>query len=183
MGCDIHTYIEYATPNIGECELHWSSFTRNGGSRNYAMFGVLAGVRAPGVALFTPKGMPFGPISYQTADDYWVNVASEAHPEWAEHDGFTSLETAERWVSSGSSIGQRDADGRLTRVSGPDWHSHSWLTTAELAQAIDRYQFVARDRWPGDDGNVPAEWAAMLAAMRALEAAGKLTRIVFWFDN
>lgn len=182
MGCDIHTYIEFAEPPAEGRQPYWRNFTCNGGSRNYVMFGVLAGVRMQDVQLFAPKGMPEGILGFYTDDDYWTNVAPADHPEWSDLDGFVSLEQAEEWVTQGYSVAEYDKDGRLTRVSGPDWHSHSWLAVDELAQALDRYASKVGEYWPNENG-VPAEWAAMLAAMRSLEASGQLVRIVFWFDN
>lgn len=182
MGCDIHTYVEFANEPRLDAEPYWQNFTRNGGSRNYVMFGVLAGVRVDDAKLFEPKGMPDGALGYRTAEDYWCHVAPEAHPEWADGDDWITLDQATRWVEQGSSVGENDEHGRLRRVSGPDWHSHSWLTADELERALDHYRTVAPKYWP-QDADVPAEWIATLAAMRAFEAAGQRTRIVFWFDN
>lgn len=183
MGCDIHTYVEYAEWTQRDGLPYWSNFTKNGGSRNYLMFGVLAGVRVPDVQLFSPKGMPEGSMGYGTADDYWLSVAPDAHPEWADTEGYTDIESATRWVESGYSTGERDDNGRLRRVSGPDWHSHSWLTLAEHKQAMSHYQSVISEQYPGEDKTVPSEWLAMAAAMQAFEDAGKQTRLIFWFDN
>lgn len=174
MGCDIHTYVEFGKSQKNG-DVYWDNFTRDGGSRNYVMFGVLAGVRVSGVQLFEPKGMPDGPLGHRTSEDYWLYVAPESHPEWADDDRWVSLEQAERWVENGSSVGEKDDAGRLRRVSGPDWHSHNWLTADELEQALEHYKMVSAD--------APPEWAAMLASMRAFEAADYQTRVVFWFDN
>lgn len=182
MGCDIHTYVEFGKRPAPDREVYWETFTRNGGSRNYLMFGVLAGVRVDAVKRFDPKGMPEGGLSYRTSEDYWVHVAPENHPEWADTDGWCSLESAERWVASGSSVGERDESGRLHRVSGPDWHSHSWLTADELESALHCYREAVPKYWPTET-DAPAEWVAMLAAMRSFEASGYETRIIFWFDN
>lgn len=181
MGCDIHTYVEFGKSR-DDGSVYWNNFTRNGGSRNYIMFGVLAGVRVSSVQLFEPKGMPEGSMGLRTSEDYWLHVAPEAHPEWADDDSWVSLDQATRWMENGSSIGEKDDSGRLRRVSGPDWHSHSWLTADELAQALDHYKSVAAKHWP-DDADVPPEWAATLASMRSFEAAGQQSRLVFWFDN
>jgi hypothetical protein len=181
MGCDIHAYVEYSDFDTDRGP-YWKNFTRNTGSRNYVMFGVLAGVRCPDVKLHEPKGMTAGSLGYNTADDYWLYVAPASNPEWADREGYTSLERAEGWVASGYSVADYGGDGKLNRVSGPDWHSHSWLTTDELSDALAHYETVAPKYWP-DGASAPPEWRAMLAAMREFEAAGNKTRIVFWFDN
>lgn len=182
MGCDIHTYVEFATPKTGDYPVYWQNFTRNGGNRNYILFGVLAGVRYPEAQLFQPKGMPEGDYGFWTVEDYWLRIPSAAYPELEDSEGYVSLDKAERWIADGSSIGKRDAKGRLFRVSNPDHHTHSWLTTDELAQALDHYKAEAEKQWPGE-ADTPPEWLAMLAGMRAFEAAGQMTRLVFWFDN
>lgn len=177
MGCDIHAYVEYSKNGK-----HWRNLTDNAGSRNYVMFGVLAGVRVADAKLFDPKGMPEGELSFTTAGDYWLNVAPESNPDWADGDGWTSLENARRWVESGYSVPDY-RDETLKRVSGPDWHSHSWLTTDELAAAIEHYRTVVGNYWPEEGGRAPTEWVAILAAMRAIESNGETARVVFWFDN
>lgn len=53
----------------------------------------------------------------------------------------------------------------------PDWHTPSWLTTAEYVQAMERV------------GDVDYFWRAVAVAMQSLEASGHPARIVFWFDN
>lgn len=182
MGCDIHTYIEFADFET-DAGPYWKNFTQNPGGRNYIMFGVLAGVRVERVKLFEPKGMPAGRIGYDTSEDYWLHVAPADHPEWADGDGWVTLETAEQWVEKGYSIGETNKTGRLERVSGPDWHSHSWLTADELDRAFAHYLEQLPKFYPSEKVVVPAEWLAMLAAMRTFEAAGKPTRLIFWFDN
>jgi len=59
--------------------------------------------------------------------------------------------------------------GTSTWVTQPDWHSHSWLTTAELIEVI------------GED--IGPEYKAVIAAMQSLESSGHEARLVFWFDN
>ncbi|WP_333571348.1 hypothetical protein [Sphingomonas sp.] len=182
MGCDIHAYIEFAQKPAGDDRPYWQSFTRNGGGRNYVMFGVLAGVRVPEAQLFEPKGMPEGQLSSGVSGDHWILVAPEVHPEWADDEGYCSLANAEAWVKNGYSVGENDENRRLRRVSNPDHHSHSWLTADELQQALDHYGKVIPTFWSSDH-EVPAEWQEMFGAMRSFEAADCLTRLVFWFDN
>lgn len=57
-----------------------------------------------------------------------------------------------------------------------DW-GHSWLTTAEFAEALGRVSA----RRPSDP--VSVEYRVTLAMMQGLEAAGHPARIVFGFDN
>jgi len=62
MGCDIHPYIARRT---GDGDLEPFMYSQLDLSRNYLMFGLLAGVRG-GEALFEPRGLPDGvPFTYQ----------------------------------------------------------------------------------------------------------------------
>jgi hypothetical protein len=180
MGCDIHTYVELADGT--KDKPYWRNFTRNGGERDYLMFGILAGVRVEDEQLFEPKGLPEGELGYWTEDDYWLHVAPEKNPEWADTENWISREKAEKYIGYGSKADMKD--GVLKRVSHPDYHSHSWLTADEFEQAIKRYSEVVGKYYPvGQRSEAPLEWRAMLAAMRCAEAGGDLARLVFWFDN
>ena len=171
MGCDIHVYVEYS--HDGK---YWRNLTDGIGSRDYRMFGILAGVRCDDLKLFDPKGLPDGQLSWNTEDANILNIAPESHPEWADTSGWTSRTSAERWISEGSSK-PLYRDGVLNRVTNPDWHSHSWLTSDELSQCVDKYRTIP------DVKKAPSEWVGILAAMKAIEENGDQTRVVFWFDN
>ena len=181
MGADIHAYVEYSDFKTAEGEDYWSAVTDNFGSRNYYLFGLLAEVRGEGPALFPVRGLPDGRLSYQAEGAYWLYVTD--NPELANHDSYTSRDRAERWVAENGSRADRDDDGKLRRISHPDWHSHSWLATEELAAVLDHYAANVTDRYAERPGEAPVEWRAILAAMRVFEAAGKKARVVFWFDN
>ncbi len=181
MGADIHAYVEYVDFVTAEGEDYWSNLTRNFGDRNYYLFGLLAGVRGPDEPLFEIRGMPEGRLGYQTESDYWRYV-TDNETDADNLEGWTLRDRAEEWVRSGASVADR-RDGKLVRVSGPDWHSHSWLTTDELAQVLDAYAAGVQEHWADQKAEAPYEWQAILAAMRSFEANGKKARVVFWFDN
>lgn len=184
MGADIHAYVEYADFKTADGDFYWNNLTRNFGDRNYYLFGLLAGVRGPDGPLFEVRGIPDGRVGYYTSGDYWRNVAPENHPEWADHgDGWVSRESAERWVRGGSSKPVYDKDGKLSRVTDPDAHSASWLTTDELAEVLEHYAANVQSHWPSEKQEAPIAWQAALAAMRTFETNGKKARVVFWFDN
>lgn len=183
MGADIHAYVEYSTFTTEDGEPYWENLTKNFGSRDYYLFGLLAGVRGPDEPVFALRGIPEGRIGYDTADGYWTRVAPVADPQYAEWDGWTSQERAAEWVRRGFSEPEYADDGTLRCVSGPNWHSPSWLTTDELAQVLGRYAAGAKSHWPESKAEAPAEWKAILAAMRSFEADGCKARVIFWFDN
>lgn len=182
MGADIHTFIEYSDFTHGDSDHikpelrgtpYWSCF--GGGynpGRDYGMFGILAGVRTSDHQLFEPRGLPEGMLSWQVDDYMHIRISDEL----ADQEGYCSLEQAKRWSGYGSVIEERD--GKPYRVTNPDLHSHSWLTSAELRQVIARYCFET------PYGDYSVGWDAILAAMEAIEKRpGCQTRLIFVFDN
>jgi hypothetical protein len=123
------------------------------------------------------------------------------------------MKTAERWVKSGSSVFKNDRDGKPTWVSGPDWHSHSWLSLEEYRQVLVKYKVLEQENFKirqeehvdfikyikenNPDIEIKAdswlmeplehydepEYHAIEAAMSKLEEMGYESRLVFWFDN
>lgn len=158
MGCDIHCYIEYKSPNTDD----WSDFGgRINPGRNYDLFAKLAGIRNYDEVepVVKPRGYPEDAAASARLDQ-WLYVTNSPG------EGYVSVERAECWVENGASKYQ-DSDKAF--VSNPDWHTHSWLTTGEYATAIE--------------GSGEPEYEAILAAMRSFEAGGFQSRVVFWFDN
>ena len=170
MGCDIHCYMEYVAPMTDDpSQYWWHSF---GGQirpgRNYHLFGKLAEVRG-GTAIFPPRGIPKDDLGSAARDDYYYFVTSTPGDECV------TKEKAEAWVK----IGQAEwRDDKQHFVSNPDWHSASWLTTAELLKVLE-----------GEDLNL--EWEAIKNTLLFFEQAGQFlpcgrgcrARLVFWFDN
>lgn len=200
MGCDIHGFIEFRHPQSQGKD--WDAF---GGQlsldRNYRIFGLLAGVRG-GQAVHPPKGIPRDIDHSYTIDRYTLYVSVDSPDE----EGSTTPERAASYVRGGSSDWW-DADHR--RVTHPDWHTPSWLTTSEYADVLRAYQ-DQRPEWeqqaereidqirrtqpglfdsfykryvPGQVHPLPVCYAAILGAMCAAEEAGYPARFVFWFDN
>lgn len=136
MGCDIHAYVDYDEPNDHDHKWvgHLGSFSIG---RDYLLFGIMAGVRCPDYALFEPKGLPEH-LSWRTLHEATLFVVQG---ETDEH-GMCSKESAERWHQSWLRHKQGVGgyvDAEQKRVHHPDWHSHSWLTTSELKQVIEKY--------------------------------------------
>lgn len=162
MGCDIHGYIEYEDWTDNDGKVHRSCFGENLGTRDYSMFGLLAGVRR-GSAIFEPRGIPEN-ISFAVKNSFYKFVVDGE----ASRDGYVSKATAQEWIDSGWS---KYVDDKW--ITDPDWHTPSWLTAKE-------YEQVLRAREEDKDyGNVDQEWYAILAAMKSLKNA----RFVFWFDD
>lgn len=149
MGCDIHPHYEvrkdckwehvqvrakYVTggkEEDGDSKIDYDGYFNDPLyiGRNYDLFAILANVRnGSGFAgcdtgdgfrpIMMPRGVPRD-ASLLTMEDYTVEV----NPS----DGFHTREKLQQWVDDGISkwIGK-------SKVSGPDWHSASYLTLREL---------------------------------------------------
>lgn len=171
MGCDIHCYLEYRDPNPEwkpqDGIVTWSGWPRINPGRNYEVFGHLAGVRSGVDPVVEPRGIPED-ISWETAGDYWMYVNDER----LEGKRTTTTEKALEWAKYGCKLVHKE-DGTIQKVSHPDWHTHSWITTDEFAQVLGRMS----------PSRVSVEYWALLAAMKELEWHGQEVRLVFWFDN
>jgi len=170
MGCDEHAYIE-VKEDWGNGP-HWACFAENINlGRNYHLYALLAGVRnhIGATAPYHGRGFP--------ADADWP--IADAYSLWVVPDGTTAGEgectatEAAKYLKYGS----RWLDEEHTRISHPDWHSCTWLTTAELQEVADAYQKAY------DPNEIRTLYAA-IAAMRALDGdtPGR-SRLVVWFDN
>ncbi len=167
------------------------------------MFGAMAGVRTDHIPFITPRGAP-DDMAYHAFDDYSIYVVDTQVASTDNEDGcFTySRAHADEYVGKGYCryISRGDQDKKW--VTNPDWHSASWLSTAEYELAIAAYLKDAgfqintlRLEVPGgqDALSVPderryalgslTEYWAILAVMRCFEAQGLESRLVFWFDN
>jgi hypothetical protein len=156
MGCDIHAYLEYQ-PYVDD-SAYWTCFGEIHIGRDYRLFEIMAGVRGDvKKAVSWPKGVPEN-MSFWTEDAYSLYISD------SNRQGACTLETAERWVKEGSSVWLNE---QHSKVSHPDWHSHSWLTTKEVGQVVEKYP---------DNTSMRMIHEAMLACNRPV-------RLVFWFDN
>jgi hypothetical protein len=170
MGCDIHAYIDYSTPNNAPDRC--SGFGRVDIDRNYKLFGVLAGVRGGALPFIPPRGMP-EVYSWQVQQDYLMYIV----PIDGLVEGVVSAAKAKEWVESGRS--KYCLDGKF--VTEPDFHTHSWLTTTEVAEVIKIYRSTTELEFTMQTRTV---MNAILGAMKGLEKTkGYSARLVFWFDN
>jgi hypothetical protein len=205
MGCDIHCYIEFKEKD----DNRWRSFgERINPGRNYLMFAVLAGVRTdnPSDALIPARG-PLNDMGFSADNDAYLYI----HDTDGEHSEGTTKERAKDFVEKQGCHYKNNNEGKPTWVSHPDWHSHSWLTTAEFKAALERYTVLEVKDWEeeesyrkedikkwreaGDADSVIAMlekpmphdiapgYQAVLAAMQKFEELGFDCRLVFWFDN
>jgi len=206
MGCDIHLYIEYKSKKteFDGYDSGWQSFGKSiNPGRNYAMFSLMADVRnyddekLP--VLVKRRGMPED-AGYTASNDNRIYISE------TKSEDYVSMETAKRWVESGSSKFINNKDGNPTWVTQPDWHSHSWLTTSEFESVINKYleleagwhkerveehnKMVKEDniqlvRWayaPPSINDEP-EYQVVLTSLKRFEELGYDARVVFWFDN
>jgi len=207
MGCDIHLYIEYKDkkPALENGYVPgWQSYgNRINPGRNYAMFALMADVRNYGdeklPVLVEPRGMP-DDVSYTTMNDNRIYISE------TKSEDYVSMETAKRWVESGSSKFINDKEGNPIWVTNPDAHSHSWLTTSEFESILNKYleletgwhkeRVDTHNKWLQKENIQPSSWAyappsindepeyqVVLASLKRFEELGYDARVVFWFDN
>jgi len=143
MGCDIHAYIDYDEFKNKDGKWFATCFAKDVElGRNYTLFALMAGVRydprtdrdyAP---LFEPRGLPER-VSWNVNRAYCLSITDSKPLE--DEEGYCSKEQAERWTREGSSVWMND---KHTLVSGPDWHSASWLSVSDLERIVDAYQNI-----------------------------------------
>lgn len=169
MGCDIHTFIERRTRG----QERWVSVTPSlNPGRNYEAFAFLAGVRNYNEIepISEPRGFP--------EDAGWRAVESNTlwvtdNPSWSPDERNVIKSRAEKWIENGSS---KWFDPERRRITDPDWHSHSWVTSSEWRKLLNQ-DFMQNDQsWF-------VEYHALGAMIDELERRGQETRVVFWFDN
>jgi hypothetical protein len=175
MGCDAHFYIQYKKKT--EDDQLWRNFGgRLNPGRNYAMFGILAGVRDKNPPhSFEPKGiLPEEKQSWYVRNDLYLYITEDG-----KGDNETTLERAKSW--GGCQI-INDINGDPYKVDHPDWHSHSWMTIEEYKQALKWYKEYAKE--DGIEGGVPFDYKVILKVMKVLENNGRNdVLLIFWFDN
>jgi hypothetical protein len=163
MGCDIHAYIDYDSFVQSDTKPYTDCFAELHLGRDYNLFNEMASVRGNG-GLFSPRGLPEH-ISWRVD---WENTLYVITGPF-EEEGCCTREKAEKWVARGYS---KWADDGHTKVTHPDWHSHSYLYLDEVKQV---YKALG---YPHD------ELKAVIAAMKALNGKNpERSRLVFWFDN
>lgn len=169
MGCDIHAYVEYSTFQNAAGEDYWDCFISNAGGRDYDMFGILAGVRAPREPVVPLRGLPeFDSLSWRAQQAAFLRISDDERH--ADIEGFCTTEQAKGWRNP--IFEARNFEWTFH----PDWHSPGWLTADEFALCLGTYMTDVRECYS-------IEWDAILASMRAFEERGAKTRLTFWFDN
>lgn len=165
MGCDIHAYIEYRNrrgrwenvQGVWTAKKHqrfhgeYDESTSGHLDRNYRMFGMLAGVRVPELQVYERRGVPES-MAWRTIDAYAIAVDDKFLAQHPDYDGVISTRKANEYVGNGWSqdVVVLNSDGNPVDrryVSGPDWHSASWLATHEYAEVLRRYNELARSEW------------------------------------
>lgn len=157
MGCDIHMFVEVkndgkwkAVPRRTRPEPEYSQWDKRTiecpyDDRNYDLFAMLANVRN-GVGFagirtgegFVPISMPKG-FPDDASDEVLLEFAYTPDPEDEDRDHWEERQT--EWLRRGYSVLLKNG-----MVSGPDWHSTSYLTVKEL-QEYDWDQVTEHQGW------------------------------------
>lgn len=185
MGCDIHLRIEKrkrVNPYTnGRYKWHNVGFYGEFSCRIYGMFARMAKVRDyygdKCKVQFEPRGLP-DDMDYQSTESFYPYVTdNEVAVNWGEH--YCLKKMAEKWVKEGYSEWVNE---NHTRITDPDFHSYSWLTTQELRQCFD-------DCFKQEDGTYKpnsdyVEWLGLVSLCEGIESDGiHECRVVFAFDN
>ena len=182
MGCDIHLRIERRKRESSNDRRAWCNvgFRGNFSSRIYGMFARMANVRSycdKYKVQFEPRGLPEDMTDWCTCECFYMFVTdNEDAAEWGEN--YCLRESAEQWVKEGYSEWFGDDHGRVT---DPDLHSYSWLTTQELRQCFDDCFKENGDYKPYSDY---VDWLGVVSLCEGIESTGEFEcRVVFAFDN
>lgn len=122
MGCDIHVYAEYRYPNWqGQESYCWMLGDKIQVERDYYLFALIANVRtyADNVAIYPERGIPQD-ISLGTLVEFTSPATQQE---------FDEAEIKNRWQL-----------GDYLRVRSWDWHSATWLTSAEMREVLRVHQ-------------------------------------------
>lgn len=166
MICDIHAFIDYDLAGKTDNELvhYLGEFNI---WRNYALFGMMAGVCQPELTIFKARGLPCR-LSFTVRDRASLLIQDENNPfENFPDDRTCTKRDVEIWNG-------KYTDDTKRRIWHPDLHSHSWLNTVEANLVLNRFK---------ETGGVSHGLSAACGAMQALQKEGCVPRLVFWFDN
>ena len=188
MGSDIHGFVEKKRQNTEV----WLPFAKVFLPAHYEVFARLAGVRGErSSAIVPPRGFPTD-ASSQAISACTLSIVYSNDQEVG--GNAVSFQDAGAWVSRGKSqffgvmrpvtvtftpnggvpetkVYYEDVAGQPARITDPDFHSFTWLTTEEFEHAIRQVT------------NVPQDYEAVICAMRKLKATDYDVRILLWFDN
>lgn len=173
MGCDIHAFVEYSRKDDSREKKYWYGFGEEFHlSRDYLIFGLLAGVRVDVQPIVEPRGIPED-AGYAIIERHTLYVVED--DKYHDESGNIPRSRAEKSVEKGYS---KWFDKGHTRITVSDYHGHSWLTTKEYEKCISRYNSENRDEF-----GIDASYKAILLVMKFFESEGYTARLVFWFDN
>lgn len=171
MGCQIHLRVEKRIKG----QNRWTSagFYGEFCDQYYLMYEMMAGVRVSKNKIFEPRGLP-NDICCDTAETFY-NIVTEDNILANFVGGFVLRKDAERWVEKGLSTWENE---KKRRVSDPDLHTHSWLTTQELRKCYDEL--------PHNKLTIllDSNWLGLVSLCEGIESTGRFEcRVVFAFDS
>jgi hypothetical protein len=168
VGTDIQAFIEHRQPS-NRGGFYWDCFAEVFLSRDYRIFGALAGVRNETAAVYEPRGLP-DDHSATVGERYYVCVAQPGEEPELAGDEYLTVVDAEEAVSKGACY----RDSTKTFISGVGFRSPSWLGREEIVSALLNVNINLDP--------VAPDWAVTLETMAlvAKNLSGP-TRLVFWF--
>lgn len=201
MGTDIHGYIEY--DEVGKDFIFTFDFAKVKLERNYWMFTLLASVcgdKVQGVFGRKPKGVPPHMSSF-LKDEYYFQLVDDNNSLANIGLGYVGRNFAEKHGMKAVSE---------HHCENSDYHSISYMDVEELELVMKDYMtlreknnvFVHKGQrlkkgdmvlYTSETGRrtvsriekvpIPADYAAVISAMKTLKKNGIESRFVFFFDN
>ncbi len=190
MGCDIHMYVEvydektdtwhHAQPTSGKPkEVPYSE--RLYTDRDYALFGMLAGVRCPGLSVFVERGFPDDASDF--VEKEFTRWGSDAHtPSYLNLEELrnatlqnitVNIPMANSKEETLNSILQDYQHANVLGFCQKNGHPHVKLSVPITS--------IAPDFWSSVNFRLPKYRWSNAAHIRV--SSDEHVRIVFWFDN
>ncbi len=93
---------------------------------------------------FREKGIPRD-IGWETVEDYTLTVLDNENDEL---ENCCTRSQATNWIGKGSSEPWEVMDGEIIKITGPDWHTPSWLNTDEVETLAKRLRLALESTIP-----------------------------------
>jgi len=171
MGYDLHGFLEIEAPTPGEFDSLYDVNLLF--PRHYTLFGALAGVTGDVKPLFPRRGVPSGLSCHGFYRCYRPIVDHADALDYRNENFVLPWEVGDADVLPAKEA--KWGSSKLGYVFGPPIETFSWLSLAEMRQAIAHAGI--------DIDALPVEYRFLLKTMEnAALIFGRCSRFVFWFS-
>lgn len=167
MGTDVRAFIEYRS---GRDDI-WLPYADVSPERDSRVFAAVAGIRVEGATMLQPRGFPTD-ASALAEFAYYVRVIPDDEFAMDGLEPFIRASEAGEIIASGGHY----RDETRERISHPDATCPSWLTLAEIHNALGAAG-IPRE-------SLGIEWEITLRILEFFENEfNEQPRLVFWFEG